>query len=83
VDVGTSGEVYTYTINFTASDGSGKATPEVIAFVKLADGGIVHTLGEVNPDEVSIGLPVEAVFLPKDERLGSILDIKYFRPFSS
>jgi uncharacterized OB-fold protein len=82
VEVGTSGEVYTFTVNYTASDGSAIDKPELIAFVKIADGGIVHKLEEVEPDEVSIGLPVEAVLLPKDKRLGSILDIKYFRPIT-
>jgi len=37
-------------------------------------------LGEVELDELYIGLPVEALFKPKKEREGSILDIKYFRP---
>jgi uncharacterized OB-fold protein len=83
VDVGSSGEIHTYTINYTASDGSVNDTPEIIAFVKFGDGGIVHKLGEIAAEEVSIGLAVEAVFLPKEERQGSILDIKYFRPTTS
>jgi uncharacterized OB-fold protein len=29
---------------------------------------------------LEIGLLVEAVFLPKSKRVGSILDIKYFKP---
>ena len=80
VDVGVTGEVYTFTINYTAMDSSASTAPEIIAFVQIADGGIVHRLGQVNPDDVAIGLPVEAIFLPKEERKGSILDIEYFRP---
>ncbi len=53
-----------------------------MAFVKLdgSDGGLVHRLGEVSPDEVEIGMTVEAVFKAKGKREGSILDIEYFKP---
>jgi uncharacterized OB-fold protein len=34
----------------------------------------------VAPDDVAIGMAVEAVWRPLDERIGSILDIAYFRP---
>lgn len=83
VDVGTSGEVHTYTVNYLTMEGAVLETPEVIAFIKIADGGLIHRLGEINPNEISIGLPVEAVFLEEENRKGSILDIKYFRPSSS
>jgi uncharacterized OB-fold protein len=42
--------------------------------------GIMHMLGEVKPDEVEIGMKVQAVWKPAGEREGSILDIKYFKP---
>ena len=45
-----------------------------------SDGGFLHTLGEVEPDDVRIGMAVEAVWKPVSERVGSILDIAYFRP---
>jgi hypothetical protein len=45
-----------------------------------SDGGFLHTLGEVEPDAVTIGMKVEAVWRPMGERTGSILDIAYFRP---
>jgi uncharacterized OB-fold protein len=47
----------------------------------LLDGastGLVHFLGEVDLKEIKAGMRVEAVF--KEERVGDILDIKYFRP---
>jgi uncharacterized OB-fold protein len=40
-------------------------------------------LDEVHLDDLDIGMSVEAVFKPKGEREGSILDIKYFRPVSA
>jgi len=35
---------------------------------------------EVSPEELHIGMPVEPVWKPEEERVGSILDIRYFRP---
>jgi len=80
VDVGSTGAVHTYTLLYENYDGSPREEPEIIAFVSLGDGGIVHRLGEIDPEEVEIGLEVEVVFKPKSERQGSILDIVHFRP---
>jgi len=44
------------------------------------DGGLVHKIGETSPKDVKIGMEVEAVFKPREEREGSINDIKYFKP---
>ena len=43
-------------------------------------GGLVHKIGEANPKDLEIGIQVEAVFKPKEEREGSINDIKHFKP---
>lgn len=54
--------------------------PFVYGIIQLdgADTGLVHLIGEVDPQKVRIGMRVRAVF--KDERIGNILDIKYFKP---
>lgn len=80
VDVGITGEVYTFTLLFKNYDGSDREEPLAIAFIRIADGGLVHCLDEVALDDIYIGMIVEAVFKPKPERIGSILDIKYFKP---
>ena len=80
VDVGTTGEVHTFTFLYDNYDGTPRQTPEVVAFVHLGDGGLVHRLGEVELQDVEMGMIVEAIFKPKSERTGSILDIDYFRP---
>jgi uncharacterized OB-fold protein len=56
--------------------------PLVYGIVQLdgADNGFVHLLGGVETEQLRIGMRVEAVF--KEERKGSILDIKYFRPLA-
>jgi uncharacterized OB-fold protein len=58
--------------------------PEIPAVINI-DGasplhGFMHMLGEVDPKEVFIGMRVQAVWKPADERQGSINDIKYFKP---
>ncbi|MEW5721694.1 MAG: Zn-ribbon domain-containing OB-fold protein [Thermodesulfobacteriota bacterium] len=82
VEVGLEGVVHTYTILYKNLDGFRKQEPAVLAMINIGDtdGGVVHFLGEVKPDDVFIGMPVEAVLKPKEERTGGILDIKYFKP---
>jgi uncharacterized OB-fold protein len=80
VDVGNSGEVHTFTFLYEDLDGNQKKDPDIIAFIRFGDGGLVHRLGEIGIDEISIGMPVEAVFKPKGKREGSIQDISHFRP---
>ncbi len=81
-DAGARGHVHTFTVLHVGLDGAPLAEPRVLALVEIGetDGGIVHDLGEVDPDEVFFGMPVEAVFKPLAERSGSISDILYFRP---
>jgi len=81
-EVSAEGTVETFTVLHLDLDGNPLPQPQILAFIRLAgaDGGLVHFLGEVSPGEVYIGQPVAAVFKPQEEREGSILDIKYFRP---
>jgi hypothetical protein len=76
------GTVFTYTLLSRDLDDQTIDPPAILAYVKLdgTDGGLVHYLGEVDPEDVFIDMEVEAVFKDAAEREGSILDIKYFRP---
>lgn len=82
VEVDTRGTVFTYTVLFRDLDDQPLDTPALLAYVKLegSTGGLVHYLGEIDPEDVYVGLEVEAVFKDAAEREGSILDINYFRP---
>jgi uncharacterized OB-fold protein len=80
IDVGTTGEVHTFTLLYENYDGSPRETPELVGFVKFGDGGLVHKLGEIEPEAVEIGMRVEAVFKEAAAREGSILDIVHFKP---
>ncbi len=82
VEVSSRGYVFTFTILTRDLDDQPLEEPQVLAYVKLdgCDGGLVHYLGEIDLEDLYIGLEVEAVFKEAAEREGSILDIRYFRP---
>jgi uncharacterized OB-fold protein len=82
VPVESTGTVFTYTVLFRGLDDEPLDEPVVLAYVKLdgCDGGLIHYLDEVDPEDVFIGMEVEAVFKDAAEREGSILDLEYFRP---
>ena len=90
VELKNGGVVNTFSVSFVNWDASRRQTPEVPAVIEI-DGaspgmGIMHLLGEVGDDldtilaRVKIGMVVEAVWKPQEEREGSITDIRYFRP---
>lgn len=80
VELGTAGTVVSYTTVHYALPVHPVKAPFTYALIKLdgADTPFVHLLGEVEPAKMKEGLRVQAVF--KDERVGDILDIKYFKP---
>lgn len=82
VEVETTGTVQTYSICHVAWDMRALDEPELPAVVSIdgSDGGFLHVLGDVDPADVAVGMPVEAVWKHVGEREGSILDIAYFRP---
>ena len=82
-EVAATGLVETFSICHVSWDMHPLDPPELPAVIRLdgtSQGGFLHKLGEVAPDDVRIGMAVEAVWRPLDERTGSILDIAYFRP---
>ena len=82
VDVRHTGSVETFSICHVAWDMTPLDEPQLPAVISIdgSDGGFLHVLGEVAPDDVRVGMAVETVWKPEIERTGSILDIAYFRP---
>jgi uncharacterized OB-fold protein len=80
VEVSPKGELLTFGASYLGTDGSKLAEPWILGIVRLdgADGGLVHYIGEAKPEELKMGMSMEAVF--NEKRNGNILDIKYFRP---
>ena len=79
-DVGTVGIVQTFTLLYENRDGTPCNVPDIIAFITFEDGGLIHRLGEVEPEDVVIGMPVEAIFKNPEDREGSTQDILHFSP---
>lgn len=78
VDIGIIGEIVTFTYLYANYDGSHRTEPETVAFIRLGDGGIIHKLASPDSQEIEIGMKAKAIFKPKAEREGSILDILHF-----
>ncbi len=79
VEVSDKGTLLTYTVCNQPNPVQPVESPVVYGIIQLdgADTGFVHMLGEIDPEQIRIGMRVQAVF--KEEREASILDIKYFK----
>lgn len=82
VNVGTKGVVHTFTVAYIDINGAKLQEPVIYALIKFkgTKGGLLHKLGEIEPHEVEINMPVEALLKPQTERTGNINDIRYFKP---
>jgi len=82
VEVSDKGTLLTYTVCHQPNRVQPMEPPLVYGIIQLdgADNGFVHMLGEVDFEQVKIGMRVQAVF--KEKREASILDIKYFKPLA-
>ncbi len=79
------GTVNTYSISYVGTDARRLKSSLLVVVVDLEGAspgmGILHVLGEVEPSNISIGMRVQAVWKPPEERQGAITDIRYFKPF--
>ena len=78
------GTVNTFSLCYVTWDVKRIKEPELPAVIDI-DGasplhGIMHKLGEVEPENIHIGMRVKAVWKPPEEREGAITDILYFKP---
>jgi uncharacterized OB-fold protein len=78
------GTVNTFSLCYVTWDMQRLTDPQIPAVIEI-DGaskgmGIMHMLGQVEPEDVEIGMRVQAVWKPAAERQGDITDILYFKP---
>ena len=78
------GTVNTFSLCYVTWDVQRIKEPETPAVIEI-DGasplhGIMHKLGGVDPQEISIGMRVKAVWIPAEVREAAITDILYFKP---
>ena len=77
------GTVNTYSVCYIRWDASRAKEPQIPAVIWIdgaSNAGFLHLLDEVEPDDVKIGMKVQAVWKPAEERVGSITDIEHFKP---
>ena len=78
------GAIETFSVSYLDTDARRIAEPILVGVVSI-DGaapkmGIMHYFGEMTKDDIRIGMRVKAVWRPPEERTGSVLDIRHFRP---
>jgi len=78
------GTIETYSISYIDKDAKRITEPIFVGVVSI-DGaspkmGIMHYFGEMTKEEIHIGMKVKAKWKNPEDREGSVLDIKYFRP---
>ncbi len=78
------GTINTFSLCYVTWDVKRIKEPQIPAVIEI-DGasplhGIMHMIGEVDPKDVKVGMRVKAVWKPARERVGSINDIRYFKP---
>jgi len=78
------GTVQTFSISYIDPDAKPLDEPVIVAVIAV-DGAsknmaFMHVLGEVEPEQVHIGMRVKAVWKDEEEREGSVTDIKYWKP---
>ncbi|MFB3738292.1 MAG: Zn-ribbon domain-containing OB-fold protein [Candidatus Velamenicoccus archaeovorus] len=81
-EVGPGGELVSFTIGFVDAEDRPLELPETIGLVRLdgADALLVHRILDLGDEPLEIGVRVEAVVRPPEQRTGSILDLEGFRP---
>ncbi len=82
VEVPNRGRVYAFTVLHRDLEERPLDVPQIVALIEMegCDGVLAHLLGGVDPDDVGVGMEVQAVFKSKAKRTGEITDIAYFRP---
>jgi uncharacterized OB-fold protein len=82
VQMSAEGELLSFSAVYVNLDGERLQTPQWVGLVRLdgASGALMHYLGEVEPENLRVGMKVQAVLKAAKERVGSIRDVKYFKP---
>ncbi len=82
VELPPTGTLRSFTVSRRKLAAQHKEPPVIYGLIQVdgADTALLHILDEVKPEEVRIGMKVEARFA--EERQGTVWDIAYFRPAS-
>lgn len=82
VEVNCEGRVRAFTVARLDAHERELEKPEIYAVIDIdgTDGCLIHLLGEVEPENIKVGMKVKPVLKSKEEREGRITDILYFKP---
>ncbi len=82
VQVSDEGILETFTVVYASSPVYPEDGTFAFGIIRLdgADTGLVHRIGQIDFEEIRIGMRLRAVF--EDKRRGDIRDIKHFKPVS-
>lgn len=85
VDLPNTGKVKSFTIVHIPIPENPMKPPLTIANIQLdgADNAFLHLIGECKNEDVYIGMPVEAIWQPKEQWTPSPTNIQYFAPTDS
>lgn len=81
IELSNMGRLLTYTVvRYSVPHIQPQAPPFALGIIQLdgADTGMTHLLGEIDFDDIEVGMRVQAVF--SEVREGNLKDIKYFKP---
>jgi uncharacterized OB-fold protein len=85
MELGSLATVTAFTVAYVEVDGAAGGLrdleePRIIALIQPegADSAFVHRVGEISPEEMRVGMKVEAVW--SGEPHGDLFDLLYFRP---
>lgn len=83
VELPPTGRLVAFSLCRVAWDMAPLELPEIAAVIAVdgaGEGALLHRLGEVPADAVSVGMALRAVWRPVAERTGSVLDLDYWAP---
>ncbi|HEU5004259.1 MAG TPA: Zn-ribbon domain-containing OB-fold protein [Actinomycetota bacterium] len=84
VELPATGTVRSFSVCSVAWDLRPLTEPELPAVIELAPGAaLLHRLGGIAAGEARLGMPVAAVWRPRAERQGSVLDIVHWAPLGT
>lgn len=78
------GTINTFSLSYLDADANRIKDPILVAVIDL-DGaspgiGILHKLGNVDPEKIHVGMKVKAVWKPPEKREGAVTDILFWEP---
>ncbi len=85
VELPNRGVLESFTTVYMEFPGQPTKPPYTYGYIKLEGSAthLYHMIREIEEKDIKIGMRVEAVWAPKEQRKGNLYDIQYFRPLKA